>query len=144
MIIIALVQPMIIIYYYGFSLPSISSIWLTNLQPLFIITNACTSYFLFGINKWGLSGFLLLLLTSISVEFSLFAHNIIAGLFFLSCMYPMFSIKRLRYYLVLYISSLIIWLLFGMFAGEIFGVFIICLYHVNLLTITSKIIDKHH
>jgi hypothetical protein len=141
-IMFALLQPFIIMYYYGLSLPSISSAWLTNLQPLFIITNACTSYFLLGVNGWKIPGFLLLLLTSFSLEYSMVIHNIIASLFFLSCIKGICMIHRLKWYLFLYFSSLLIWLFFGMFIGEVFGIFVICCYHINLLWITSKIMNR--
>ncbi len=141
-IMLALLQPFIIMYYYGFSLPSISSAWLTNLQPLFIITNACTSYFLFGVNGWRIPGILLLLLTAFSIEHYMVIHNIIASLFFLSCIRGLYGIHRLRWYLFPYIFSLVLWLFFGMFIGEVFGVLIVCAYHINLLWVSYLLGSK--
>jgi len=48
-VVLAMLQPIVIVWLYGIHFPSISSTWDTMLQPLFIITNAVTSFFFFRI-----------------------------------------------------------------------------------------------
>ena len=79
--IIAVLQPFIIYFVCG-DLVSISQSWNTNLQPLFIFTNALVSYFFFDIPKWRIPAVLLLLLTVFSVKDWFLLHNILAILFF--------------------------------------------------------------
>jgi hypothetical protein len=134
-LLLAILQPIIIVSCYGFDVFSISSIWSTGLQPLFIITNACTSYFLFDIRGWKIPAILLLLLTAFSIEFNLVIHNILAGLFFLSSFGSLRGIRRLGWYVFPYGFSLLLWLFLGMFWGEVFAIYIICVYHINLLYI---------
>ena len=141
-LLLAIFQPMIIIYYYGLDLPSVSSAWLTNLQPLFIITNACTSYFLFNDIRWRIPSLFLLLLTAFSVDFSILYHNIFAVSFFISCLYSLYGIRRLRWYILPYLSSIIILLFFGIFLGEVFAIIVICSYHINLLVDLLRIRNK--
>jgi hypothetical protein len=104
-LLLAILQPIIIVLCYGFDVFSISSIWLTGLQPLFIITNACTSYFLFDIKGWWIPAILLLLLTAFSIEFNSIIHNILAVSFFLSCVKSLGGIKRLSWYIFPYVFS---------------------------------------
>ena len=82
--IIAVIQPFIIYLTCG-HLDSISQSWNTPLQPLFIFTNALVSYFFFDLPKWRISAVLLLLLTVFSVESYVDIHNVLAILFFISC-----------------------------------------------------------
>jgi hypothetical protein len=113
-ILLAILQPIIILLFLG-DVPSISSVWLSYLQPLFIITNAATSYFLFSVKNWRVPSLFLLLLTAFSVDFSLLFHNIFAVLFFIVCLYSLYGIRRLRWYLIPYILSGVVLLLFGIF-----------------------------
>lgn len=128
---LALLQPLIIILCYGVAVHSISSMWLTPLQPLFIITNACTSYFLFDVNGWKLPSLFLLLLTAFSVEFSLLFHNLFAIMFFLSCIQSLNTIRRLRGYIFAYVFSIFILLAFGIFFAEVWAIVVICIYHLH-------------
>lgn len=138
-LLLAILQPIIIVSCYGFDVFSISSIWLTGLQPLFIITNACTSYFLFDIKGWRIPAILLLLLTAFSIEFNSIIHNILAVSFFLSCVKSLGGIKRLSWYIFPYVISLFIGLFLGMFWGEVFAVYVICAYHINAMYIAYKL-----
>ena len=100
-IIIAVLQPFIINFYLG-DMPSISSVWGTPLQPLFIIVNAMVSYLFFEMPKWRIPAFLLLFLTAFSVtEYPIF-HTVLAVLFFIGCVYGINSIKRFRWYLSIF------------------------------------------
>jgi hypothetical protein len=136
---LTLVQPFVVLYCFGYNFDSLSTMWLTYLQPLFIIVNASTSYFLFGISSWRIPSVFLLLLTAFSVEYSMVFHYIFAVLFFLSCGYGMWFVRRLRWYLVLYIISLVVLFYFGIFWGEIFAIYIICFYHLHLMRIYYKL-----
>ena len=64
-------------------LPSLSSYWRTPAQPLFVITNASVSYFLFNVKGWRASSVLLLLLTAFSIDHFPITHNVLAVFFFL-------------------------------------------------------------
>jgi hypothetical protein len=140
-IILAIAQPLIIFFTLG-DVPSISSVWLSYLQPLFIITNAVTSYFLFSTKNWFLPSLFLLLLTAFSVDFSLVLHNIFAVLFFIVCLYSLYGIRRLRWYLIPYILSGVVLLLFGIFWAEVWAIVVICLYHLHSMYISYCIHKK--
>jgi len=141
-VLLALLQPLIIILCFGVNLDSISAIWLTYLQPLFIITNASTSYFLFSNRRWRIPSLFLLLLTAFSFEFSMLFHNIFAIIFFLSCIYSLYGIRRLRWYIIPYVCSIFFLFLFGIFWAEVFAIIVICAYHFNLLIDILRIRNK--
>ena len=140
-ILLAILQPIIILLFLG-DVPSISSVWLSHLQPLFIITNATTSYFLFSVKNWRVPSLFLLLLTAFSVDFSLLFHNIFAVLFFIVCLYSLYGIRRLRWYLIPYILSGVVLLLFGIFWAEVWAIVVICLYHLHSMYISYCIHKK--
>ena len=130
-IIIAVLQPFIINFYLG-DMPSISSVWGTPLQPLFIIVNAMVSYLFFEMPKWRIPAFLLLFLTAFSVtEYPIF-HTVLAVLFFIGCVYGINSIKRFRWYLIPYAISTI-FLISGLYWFETWSIVILCIYHLDLL-----------
>jgi hypothetical protein len=141
-IIIAIVQPIAILLVCGADIPSISSTWTTVLQPLFIVTNAMTSYLFFEIKKWKIPAMLLLLLTAFSVEFSLIAHNIIATGFFLSCLFPLIVTRRLKGYLYVYIGSIFTFLFFGIFWFEVWAVYTLCAYHLHIILYKISLLTK--
>jgi hypothetical protein len=140
-IILAITQPLIIFFTLG-DVPSISSVWLSYLQPLFIITNAVTSYFLFSTKNWFLPSLFLLLLTAFSVDFSLVLHNIFAVLFFIVSLYSLYGIRRLRWYIIPYILSGVVLLFFGLFWAEVWAILVICLYHLHSMYISYCIHKK--
>lgn len=140
-ILLAILQPIIILLFLG-DVPSISSAWLSYLQPLFIITNATTSYFLFSVRHWEVPSLFLLLLTAFSVDFSLVLHNIFAVLFFIFSLYSLYGIRRLRWYLIPYILSGVVLLLFGIFWAEVWAIVVICLYHLHSMYISYCIHKK--
>ena len=110
---------------------SISSYWETPLQPLFLMTNALTTYMFFNIPKWRISAILLFLLTIFSVEYHLSLHNIFAIGFFVSNLYPLLSIKRYRILTIPYFLSLI-WLP-DIFWVEVHAIIVLCFYHTILM-----------
>ena len=130
---LAMLQPIIIVSVFGFGFPSISSAWDTMLQPLFIITNAVVSFFFFSIKRWKIPSFFLLMLTAFSIDFSPMFHNVLATLFFLTCVYPIIYLKRFSYYIFIYVFGLFIWLLFGLFWFEVYGIYVLCAYHFHLM-----------
>jgi hypothetical protein len=136
-IIISIIQPFILLSICG-ELWSISSYWKTPLQPLFIFVNAVTSYFFFSTDKWLVPSIFLLLLTAFSIELYPVTHNVFAGLFFLSCNYPLLTLKRFRFFGILYLMSIFILLSAGMLWFEIYCVLILGSYHLTIL------LYKHH
>ena len=131
-IILSIIQPFILLSICG-QLWSISSYWRTPLQPMFIIINAATSYFFFSTDKWLVPSILLLLLTAFSLDLYPTIHNIIAGLFFLSCSYPLMTLKRFQFFGILYYMSIFVLLYSGMLWFEIYCVLILGSYHLTLL-----------
>lgn len=130
-IILAAIYPFICILSYGY-LPSISSYWNTDLQPLFIITNSATSYYLYSITNWKMSALILLLLTSFS--FTLFpnVHNILAIVFFIVNMYPLIKTNHCMRCIWVYLMALVV-LPFSMTFAEIIAIDSLCIYHLLLL-----------
>ena len=131
-IILSIIQPFILMSICG-ELWSISSYWRTPLQPMFIIINAATSYFFFSTDKWFVPSILLLLLTAFSLEMYPTTHNVLAGLFFLSCTYPLMTLKRFQFFGVLYLMSFLVLLYSGMLWFEIYCVLILGSYHLTIL-----------
>ena len=130
-IVSALISPFVYINIVG-KLPSISSYWETQMQPLFIIVNASTSYFLFSIKKWRISAMLLLFLTAFSVESFATLHNIFAISFFLFNLYPIYLNKKIHWALMPYILSIVL-LIDSILYAEIFAITSLCLAHLYLL-----------
>ncbi len=137
-VIMGLLQPIIILLVLG-EIGSISSSWNTPLQPLFIIVNAMTSYFFFDAHRWRLSSLLLLLLTAFSVVSFPITHNIIATLFFISCIRPIYMLKKFRVYLIFYLIGVPIGICFGLFWGEFWGAWVLCIYHIHVVTYMYKL-----
>jgi hypothetical protein len=140
-IILSIIQPFILLSICG-ELWSISTYWRTSLQPMFIIINAITSYFFFSTDKWLLPSIFLLLLTGFSIDLYPTLHNTFATLFFISCGYPLFNLKRFQFFGVLYFLSVIIFFLFGMLWFEIYCVLILGFYHLTILIYLQKITNR--
>ena len=131
-IILSRIQPFILMSICG-ELWSLSSYWRTPLQPMFIIINAATSYFFFSTDKWLVPSIFLLLLTAFSLDLYPTTHNVFAGLFFLSCNYPLLTLKRFQFFGVLYLMSIFVLLSAGMLWFEIYCVLILGSYHLTIL-----------
>jgi len=110
---------------------SISEFWGTSLTPLFIFTNAATSYFFFSLEKWKPSAVFLLLLTAFSVEDFFVLHNIFAASFFLYNFIPLATDKRLYYYIAPYVLSLAFVEIPDIFFSECLAIFTLCTYHAH-------------
>jgi len=141
--VIAVLQPFIIYFVCG-DLKSISQSWNTDLQPLFIFTNALVSYFFFDIPKWRIPAVLLLLLTVFSVKDWFILHNVLAILFFIVCAIPLWSIKKFRFYLLIYLLSILFLIFDGFYWMETWAILTLCFYHVHVMLFTRKIISRQH
>lgn len=131
-IILAILTPFIFLTTQGY-LPSISSYWRTPLQPLFIIANAATSYYLFGAhNTWKIPAAFLLLLTAFSIDSYATVHNIVAVLFFVSCLIPFYYTHHYKEFFWIYLSS-VIFMPLSMTLGETLAISVLCIYHALLL-----------
>ena len=93
-ILLALIQPIIVLIVYGFDVKSFSSLWGTDLQPLFIITSATTSFFMVQLDKWRIPSMFILLLTAFSMDIFPMTHNILAVCFFVSCLLALLLKKK--------------------------------------------------
>lgn len=139
-ILLSIIQPFILMSICG-ELWSISNYWKTPLQPMFIIINAATSYFFFSTDRWVIPSIFLLLLTAFSLEMYPITHNVFAGCFFLSCIYPLLTLKRFKFFGLLYLMSILVLLLVGMLWFEIYCVLILGSYHLTIL-IYKHYLDK--
>ena len=129
-IILSLVSPFIMFYFEGVK-PSLSSYWNSPFQAMFIIVNALTTYIFMDIPKWRLSGIMLFLLTIFSVEYYSQIHDIFAILFFVFTLYPLYNIKRYRYFLIPYLMS-VYWLP-NLLWFEVHSIIVLCIYHLIIL-----------
>ena len=119
---------------------SISSYWNSPLQPLFILSNALTTYVFMDLPKWKLSGVLLFLLTIFSVDYYGGLHNIFAVSFFITNIYPMYKLKRYRLFLAPYLLSCLF--LPNLFWFEVSAITVLCVYHLNLLLRVRKVLKR--
>ena len=137
-VIIAMASPFICLLIEG-ELPSYSQYWITDVRPLFIFTNAATSYFLFSVRKWRIPAICLMLLTAFSYDQYFLIHNVTAICFFITCSISISYTMRYQYYILPYLSSLIILFLFGIYWGEVAAISVICAYHLHRLIAYNKI-----
>lgn len=128
---LAVIHPLIFLFTFGERI-TLSSYWDTILQPLFIISNASTSYFLFSLKYWKLPSLFLLLLTAFPVFTFPLTHNILAGLFFIGAGIALFKRPTFRRYISLYISTLLLSFI-SWFWVEVGAIWVLCLYHLNVL-----------
>lgn len=142
-ILISLLYPFVLLSVEG-ELNSISQYWNTSLQPLFIVANVMTAYFFFGIENWRFSSFLLVLLTAFSVKLYPMIHNVVAIMFFLSCLYPLFKSKRFKFYSYLYLISPFVGLIGGILYLEIYSIIILCSYHLHSIIYMMNLIRQKH
>jgi len=136
-----ILSPFIMIAWIG-EMQSISAYWNTLAQPLFIFTNATTSYFLFTIHHWKLPAVLLLLVTAFSVTMYPILHNIFAVSFFIICFWSMWQLHRFRWYLILYILAGAL-TIYKLLYGEILAITIICIYHAHVMLYVNFLKKNH-
>jgi hypothetical protein len=134
---LAVLQPFIIYFLYGDE-HAISRAWDTPLQPMFIIVNALVSFFFFKIPKWRIPALLLLLLTSFSVTDHFVLHNIFAILFFIFSGVSLWTLKKFRYYLAIYLLSSL-FLFHRLFWVETWGIITLVVYHIHTLLYSLRL-----
>ena len=134
---IALVAPYICMLSQGLAI-SYSSYWDTPVQPLFIITNAITSYYLFDAERWKAAAFLLLMLTAFSVEMYSTLHNILAVAFFLSCLDPLSHTNHYRWIIIPYVGSVLL-VPINLLLAETIAINALVGYHALMLNQVYKI-----
>lgn len=132
-VILAAIMPIFFFFSVGYKF-SISSYWESSMQPLFILINASTSYHLFSDRnwRWRPPAIMLLSLTAFSVTDYAIVHNVLATLFFISCLIPLRTTHHYRYFFWIYLSTLP-FMIFDMLLGESLAVFILCIYHGLML-----------
>jgi hypothetical protein len=136
-ILLAAISPFICLIAYGY-LPSLSSYWNTDLQPLFIIANAITSYYLYSIKPWRMPALMLLFLTAFSVELFPMVHNALAVGFFIMNLYPLYNTNHFKWCIYIYLLSLLV-LPWSMTFAEIISIGALCIYHYLLLRKVYKL-----
>lgn len=132
--VLAVLQPFIIYMCYG-DLHSISQVWTTPLQPMFIIINAFVSFFFFKLEKWRIPAMLLLFLTAFPVSNYFILHNIIAVSFFIFSGISLWSIKKFRPYILVYLISGL-FLFDGLFWVETWAIITLVFYHIHIMLYT--------
>lgn len=140
-VISALASPFICILVGG-ELASYSEYWSSEMRPLFIFTNASTSYFLFSISRWKIPALSLMFLTAFSYDQYPLIHNITAIAFFILCLLIILLDRRYKYWIIPYIASIPILLSFGILWAEIVAISIVCGYHLHRLIAYKNIEDK--
>lgn len=140
-VIVAMFFPFIMILCAG-EQRSISAYWNTAAQPLFIIMNATTSYFLFTTHNWQTPSLLLFLVTAFSVATYPIIHNILAVSFFIVCCIPMWKLHRFRWYLIPYILAGAL-TVYKLLYGETLAIMIICIYHAHVMLYVDHLKKDH-
>ena len=118
--------------------PSLSSYWNTGMQPLFIIANVLTSYYLYQIKNWRPSSLMLLLLTAFSINLYPTLHNGLAILFFIVTLYPLRMTNHYKWVGWIYLFSMVI-LPFNMLGAEIIAIWSLCLHQGLMLRKLNKL-----
>jgi hypothetical protein len=139
-VILAGIAPFIMLAVHGY-MPSLSSYWTTDFQPLFIIANTVTAVLLYTIKNWKGSAYLLVLLTAFSTEMYPILHNLLAIVFFFVNLRPLFRANHYKYMKWIYLSSLIV-LPFSMFYAEIIAIDALCIYHGLMLNRVYKVFHE--
>jgi hypothetical protein len=140
-IVLAIITPLIFVGLGG-EQKTISAYWNSDYRPLYIMTNAATSYFMFTVPKWKLSAFALLGLTAFSVDQYLGVHNVFAGIFFVSSFFAIVLTKRFLGFAYLYLIFAIVCLV-NVLVGEVMLVEIICVYHLHMLIYFNKLLKRN-
>ena len=130
-VIFASISPLLCLCISGYE-ESLSSYWNTETQPMFIISNLITGYYLIGIPKWRLSSCLLLLVTAFSIEYYPNVHNVLAIIFFISCIYPLYKANNYRFCMCIYLISILA-VPFSLLVAELIAILSICLFHLLTL-----------
>lgn len=117
---------------------SLSDYFDTPAVPLFISMNIVTAYFFYLLPNWKIPGVLLFLVTAIPVQYYMVLHDIIAILFFISCIAAVWKSNRYRFLIVPFIFS-ISTIPFSLLWAEIFGIWSICAFHLLMVWERNRI-----
>lgn len=117
---------------------SFSLYWGTPVEPLFILTAATSTFYLFQSREWRVPSLFILALTAFNAYSWPFIHNTAAVLFFVTCMKPLWEVRRLRGYIVPYLLSLL-GFLHSYFAVEIAMTYTLVAYHTHLYMIQGRL-----
>jgi hypothetical protein len=131
-VVFSTIAPFLIHFTVG-PIDSISKSWNTDMQPVFILTNAMVSYFFFGTKHWQIPGISLLLLTALSINYYPSLHNAAAAVFFISSAIGLLSLRKFRYYLWIYLASVPVGLFTNLYWFETFAILVLCVYHLHVI-----------
>lgn len=113
---------------------SYSSYWITESQPIFILANAVTAFYLFQEKHWRISALLLLLVTAFNTYDFKILHDILAIAFFISCLIDLTKKNRNAFIIMCFMLSFYL-LNISILLAEIVAITSLCLYHgLNLIT----------
>lgn len=138
-VLLTMLAPFLYLGFHGYEL-SVSTYWNSEWRPLYIISNAATSYFLFSLSNWKIPATFLMLLTAFAVDQYMFMHNFFAGCFFVFSFFCLLFSKRFKWYWKIYIVCSFIALI-NLLLGEILVIELIAMYHLQML-MHKKIIEK--
>lgn len=133
-LLLALLQPLILLYGFDGGLKSFSKACGTDYEPIFILCNILVTYAFIQMPRWKISGVLLLLLTCFNTHLYSNSHNLLAIAFFVSCL---FAIKDI-YFRIFYTTSMLVGGYFGLFYFEFYSIYVLCIYHTRLFYIEYK------
>lgn len=123
-------------------LNSLSQCWSTDLQPVFVISNVVTSFLFFTLPNWRVPSVLLLMLTAFPHDTFTITHNMFALGFFLSSAYCLWYVNRFPIYFRLFLFSLVI-ICFNLLWGEVLAIWVLCGYHLHLLTYKERLHNRN-
>ena len=138
-LLLAVVAPFACIATYGWEY-SYSQYWNTPLQPLFILSNIITAYYLFDTERWKIPATFLILLIGFSVQDYTIIHNLMAVAFFISCAVPLMITNRFKWILGPYLFCIGL-VFFDMLLAEIIAISCLTLFH-GLVLYKYKRINK--
>lgn len=127
------IAPLICLSISGYK-KSYSAYWETESQPIFIIANIITAYLLNQYKDWQPSAWLLLGVVAFNSFDYRMLHDVLAIMFFVSCLFVLLKKHRHTPVTVIYIGSLAAAPFSLLFAEQV-AITMLCLYHsVNLET----------
>ena len=127
------IAPLICLLISGYK-KSYSAYWETESQPIFIVANVITAYLLNQYKDWQPSAWLLLGVVAFNSFDYRMLHDVLAVMFFVSCLLVLLKKHRHNFITVTYIGSLAAAPFSLLFAEQV-AITMLCLYHtVNLET----------
>jgi hypothetical protein len=121
---------------------SLSAYWDTAAQPLFIIMNMVTAYFLVSSERWQFPALLLLLITAFNFADWPILHNVFAISFFVTSLLPIALGHRFHWYLIPYIIGGVV-AYYNFLIGEIICVETLCAFHLHSVLYKAWLLRRH-